>query len=235
MKDNLLIKRYKVEMDNGTKNMNIIKSYFGSTLMDIEDEIFINNLSISYSDYNNYQYYDNNFNTNETEKIVSLTELKRDNHTINIINQDEINLTNNTKWEIDINIKKILKEYLFARIKESRTFKTIRDNNTKDNDINQSIYNYIIFNILNRYEFTVIDFYIKYQNLNNNIFNKTNKQYNPIFDDNSYNNDYFIKDYNIIKKDQFENLSPIKIIYSQSKSSKDYRFDYYFNITYTKI
>jgi hypothetical protein len=237
MKSNLMIKRYRTEFDNGTKNMKTIKSYFGSTLIDIEDEIIIDNISLQYQDINGYQNYDiGNLNNNETNKYINLTELKLKNHTIGLQNQNITHLENNSKWEINLKLKDILREYLFAKIKESRSFKTVKQENTKNDDINLAIYNFINYNILNRYQLNRIDFYLKYVEIkSSNIFNRNNIQYNPIFDENLYNIQYLIKDYKIIKKDQFENLTPIKIQYNQTKSSKDFKFDYYFNIIFSKI
>ena len=235
MKSNLMIKRYKTELDNGTKNMKTIKSYFGSTLIDIEDEIIIDNSALKYKDINGYQNY-NLSNNNDEEKYIDLTTLKTVNHNIKLQNQDISNLVNNSKWIIDLNIKNILNEYLFAKIKESGSFKAVKDNNTKNNNIDLSIYNFIKFNIINRYQFNKIDFYVKYLNLeSSNVFNRNLIQYNPVYNENLYNDLYLIKDYKIMKKDEFENLTPIKILYNQNKSSKDYKFDYYFNIFFNKI
>lgn len=234
MKRNLLIKRYLTEFDNGTKNMKSVKCYFGTNLIDIEDTITIDNLSIIYKDNDGYQNYENNIN--ETEKLINLTNLKNNNHSIKIQTQDNFNIENNTKWSIDINIKNILIDYLFGKIKEVRTFKTIKKEDTKKNDINLTIYDFINFNILNRYKLNKIDLFIKYSELkSNNIFNKSLFKYNPIFDGSIFNQNYIVNDYNLLKKDEFENLTPIKILYNQNKKSNDFKFDYYFNIIYEKI
>jgi len=232
-----MIKKYNIEYDNGTKNMKTVKTFFGTKLIDIEDTIIIGNNSIQYTDDNGYQYYNiDNTQTNEIETLIDLTTLKFQNHTIQIQTQDISNIENNTKWIIEIDIKKILKEYLFARIKESRTFKTLKTINTKDNDINLSIYDFINLNILNRYKLSTIDMYLKYETLNtNNIFNTNLVQYNPIFDESLFDDANLITDYTLIKKDEFENLTPIEILYNQIKKSSEYRFNYYFNINFERI
>jgi len=233
MKDNLMIKKYNVVYDNGTKNMKTNKSFVGTKLIDIEDEILIDNKSIKYSDYFDYQYY--NINKNETDKIINLSTLKNKNHFIKTQTQNSFDYNNNTIWEINININEILKQYLFAKIKESRTFKTIKSENTKNNNINLSIYKFIESNILNKYTLDHIDLYIKYNNiLNNNLFDTTTK-YKPIFDETIQNNNNLIIDYSLIKKDEFENLTPIKIIYKQIKPPTEYTFNYYFNLIFKRI
>jgi len=233
MKDNLMIKQYNVIYDNGTKNMKTSKSFFGTKLIDIEDSITIDNISIKYTDIYGYQY----FNTNPIEKetILNLSELKKRNHQIKLQTQNDFNISNNTIWEIIINIEEILRQYLFFKIKESRTFKTVKQEHTKNNDINLSIYDFINFNILNKYKIDHVDFYIKYKSiLNNNKFDKS-VQYDPIFDDTILKSENLIKNYTFIKKDEFDNLSNIKIIYNQIKNSLEYKFDYYFNLIYKRI
>lgn len=237
MKNNLMIKRYRVEEDHGTKNMKTIKSFLGTKLIDIEDSIIIDNRAIQYTDIDEYQNYDTtNLGTNENETLIDLTELKTTYHTIKLQTQDMFNIENNTKWEISIDIKSILKEYLFAKIKEARTFKTIKLDDTKNKSVNNSIYNFITYNILNRYELDNIELYIKYSSLmTSNIFNRTLVQYDPLFVETAYVNDYLVYDYGLVKNDQFENLTPIKLLYNQTKKSNEYRFDYYFNVNYKKI
>ena len=158
MKNNLMIKKYNVEYDNGTKNMKTVKSFFGTKLINIENNIIIDNNSIQYTDFDGYQNYNiDNVRTNETEILIDLTDIKSENHIMNTQTQDIFTMENNTKWEIVINIKKILREYLFAKIKESRTFKTLNAINTKSNDINLSIYDFINLNVINKYELSNID------------------------------------------------------------------------------
>jgi len=237
MKSNLMIKKYNVEYDNGTKNMKTVKTFFGTKLIDIEDTIIIGNDSIQYTDDNGYQNYNvTNVQTNETETLVDLTQLKLENHTIETQTQDIVSMENNTKWKMEIDIKKILREYLFARIKKARTFKTLKAVNTKDNDINLSIYDFINLNVLNRYKLSTLDMYLNYETLNtNNIFNTNLIQYNPTFDETLFDNTNLITDYTLIKKDEFENLTPIQILYNQIKKSTEYRFNYYFNLNFERI
>ena len=236
MKNNLIVKKYAVQYDNGTKNMSTVKSFFGTKLIDIEDNITIDNTSIKYKDYNGYQNYNEHLSLSETEKIINQTTLKETYHTMSLQTQDMFNIENNTRWIMYIDIRNILRDYLFGKIKERRTFKTIKAENTKEHDINLAIYKFIDINVLNRYELSGIDMYLKYYPLKtSNIFNKTKTQYNPIFDELLYDSNNLITDYSLIKKDQFENLTPVKVLYNQTKKSTEYKFDYYFNLNYKKI
>jgi len=244
MKNDLILKRYNKETDNGTKNMNEVRSFFGSKLIDIEDTIIIDNKSIQYTELQDsvndgFQYYDNkSFGTLEVPILRNLSDLKEQYHTIKILNQNIQDLENNTKWNIEIDIKKILKDYLFVKIKEARSFKSIKKINTKNRGgINLNVYKFIDYNVLNRYEFDKIDFYVKYENILNKstMFQQLLTQYNCQYDDKLFDSVNIVKDYSLSRIDQFENLSKLKIVYNQTKSSIDYKFNYYFNIFYKKI
>jgi len=237
MKSNLMIKKYSTEFDNGTKNMNTVRTFFGTKLIDIEDDILINNLSIKYSDYNGYQKYEHEtMVTTEIDKFIDLSELKKNNHDIVLQTQDMFNIENNTKWVFNIDVRYILKEYLFGKIKESRSFKSIRSENTLNNDINDSIYTFIENNIIDRYSMDRVELYIKYDKLkSHNIFNKSLLQYDPEFDESVYNMENIITNFSLIKSDQFENLVPIRIMYNQTERSDEFKFNYYFDIRYKRI
>jgi hypothetical protein len=243
MKNDLMLKKYSKEFDKGTKNMKELKSYFGSKLIDIEDNILIDNTAIQYNELQDgindgFQYYNiDKLGGTEVPVVKDLTELKHQYHTIETLTQNIQDLENNTKWLINIDIKNILREYLFTRIKEARSFKTIKKADTKSKNINLSIYKFIDINVLDRYELDTIDFYVKYEDIlrSSTIYKTKLSQYNIQFDDTIYDLTYLRKDFSLIKRDQIENLEPIKIIYAQTKSSLDYKLNYYFNIKYKKI
>jgi hypothetical protein len=233
MKNNLILKKYKVINDYGTKNMKSSKSFFGSSLINIENTILIDNITLSYSDINGYQNYHKD--NKEIMKFLDLTNLKKDNHSIYFQNQTPDELIINTHWEIKIKIKKILKEYLFFKIKKSKTFKSIKKNQTLNNDIDNSIYLFIENNILNRYKFSNVYLYVKYQPIMIfNTFNPNLLQYTPDFKDEIYDNDNLINDYNL-KNHHFNDLEDVTINYNQIKNSDEYKIEYYFNIEYKKI
>ena len=50
MKSTLQIRKYETEKVKGVKSAKEIKSFFGSKLIDIEDQIYINNTAIQYSE-----------------------------------------------------------------------------------------------------------------------------------------------------------------------------------------
>jgi len=255
MKDDLILKKYNTTPINGTYNLLEEKTFFGSKMMEVEDEISINNKTIQY-----YQYYidtiiytgttylDNAKNNGfqnyifnksiETLFVQDLVQLKLDNHSIIKYQQNDIDLKNNTRWQITINIKNILQQYLFYKIKESRTFKGLKYTNFLNQNINQSILDYINLNVVDRYKFDTIDFYVQYYKINQDstIYNFNSLlQYEPIFDSSVELPENIITNTNVQQGDAVNQLSNINLIYAQIKPSTEWKFDYYFNIHYKKI
>ncbi len=242
MKNDLMIKKFRKEFIRGTMNMMEIRSFFGSKLMDIEDTIVVDNSSIQYTqltDVNNYgyQYMDPMLASTEENFIVNLTDIKGQYHTIKPLNQNIYDLQYNTKWYITIDTRNILRDYLFLRIKEARSFKSVKSADTLKGDVNLAIYEYIDYNIIDRYQFENIYLYVKYENLvsDSKVVKNATIQYSPVFNDDIIDESTLVKDYNLKKSDALENLKPIIILYSQTKKSSEYRFDYYFNIYFEKI
>lgn len=254
MKENLILKQFTKENVNGTFNLLEEETFFGSKVMEIEDDIIINDKSVQYFQYfytpitsddvtgqtlaknNGYQYFELSQFV-EDLFILDVVDLKLNNHTIIKTQQNEIDEKNNTKWLINIDIKNTLKEYLFSKIKERRTFKSLKYTNFLNNNINESVYNYIIQNLLDRYEFNYIDFYIKYTNITSNTIysNLTLKQYDPQFDSSIELLDNRVTNVNVEINNYIDSLAPVKINYFQTKPSTEYKFDYYFNIHFRKI
>ena len=242
MKDNLQIKKFEIEKVHGVFNIVEESTFFCSKIMDIEDLVSITDKCIQYYQINSigttsygYQYYDKNFL--EELNILDVVKLKIDNHAINLLQQSTIDEQNNTKWQIQINAKNILTEYLFAKIKEARTFRSMKYSNFINKNINQSVYDYITLNLLDRYRFKTLDLYISYIDVkNNNLYSDlTIIQYNPLFNSAIEVDENYIKNTNISQIDALDALSNVIVEYSQIKPSTDYKFDYYFNIYFEKI
>lgn len=115
----------------GTMNQKELRTFFGGKVIYSEDTINVNSDSINFSqivsNYNNgYQYYEPNILPGwETEFFENLTDLKSNNHTISLFSQTQDDITNNTRWQINIDGATILRDYLFFKIKERRVFKIV--------------------------------------------------------------------------------------------------------------
>ena len=248
MKSNLIIRKYDTTPAKGVRSSKEIKSFFGSKLIDIEDTIYINDISIQYSEVvdkvniqnDHYQYYDPNILHPETNILRSLDDVKYENHSIDIYSQTDPSVTSvnrNFEWIMVINAKNILREYLFLRLKESRVFKTITSTDLVERNVNSYINDYIDDNILNRYNIAELTFYANYFNVVNDatIFDKGQVLKGPNFNKSVFNVNNVVKNVNIITPDYLNNLDTVKIIYNQIKDSRTYKFDYYFTISYKKI
>ena len=238
MKSDLIITRFKTESIIGTKESNDTKTFFGSKMVDIEDSIIIDDSKIQYSelsktgttDNNGYQYYQD-IDNSESIYLVNLTDVKHNNHTITLVSQDVIDLTNNTQWAISINWKDILKQYIFYKLKNRRTFKCIKYTDVLSENINLFINDYITDNLLNRYQFSQLNFYVEYVDLQTgDEFSNPNLLFDPIFTVDVKKDSNSIKNVNSTLSDDL-----LLINYKQTQSSANKKFNYYFDLIFTKI
>jgi len=239
MKSDLILRKYTTENVSGTHSVLDVKNFFGSKMLDIEDEIVIDNSSIQYSDVldisgttNGFQYFV--YSSKETIYIKNLTQLKNDNHSIVLANQSAMNLERNTNWNISIDAQNILRYYLFYKLKESRAFKCVYYDDLPDKDINSSIIDYINTNIINRYVFDFMNFYVLYTDIDisQSIYlTDPLLRYDPkfLYEVNSTTN--LVTNLNVKSTPDMQ----ISAVYKQIKSSEQYKFDYYFNLNFKRL
>jgi hypothetical protein len=239
MKSNLMLKKFSTNTVPGTMNQKEIKTFFGSKVMYSEGDIWINDDSIQFKQvvdiYNNgYQYFESDTIPDEWEINFSenLSDLKMNNQKISLLSQSSENMVNNTRWQITINGTSILKDYLFFRLKEQRTFKMINAIDVYSNDINTAIYDYITNNLLSRYRLIKVDFYVSYYDIKKqSIYDKIRLQYNP-----NFNVDVYDKMNNtnasVINFDPYK-FDALIVQYNQSKPSNQYSFNYYFDLKFS--
>jgi hypothetical protein len=238
MKSDLIITRFKTQPIIGTKESNDTKTFFGSKMVDIEDTITIDNTEIQYSelfrtgttDNNGYQYY-RDIDNLESIYLVNLTDVKDNYHTITLVSQSVIDLTNNTQWTISIKWKDILRDYMFYKLKNRRTFKCIKYTDVLSENINLFIRDYIVDNLLNRYQFSQINFYVEYVDLQvGDEFSDPNLVFDPLFTIDVKKDENSIKNVNSTLSDDL-----LLINYKQTQSSSNKKFNYYFDLIFTKI
>ena len=207
-------------------------------MIDIENSIIIDNSHIQYSEVydivdkknNGFQYYDD-INNLEKQYLVYLDDLKNTNNTISLLSQSPIDLSINTNWLLTINWKTILTEYLFYKLKESRVFKSIKYTDLLTENVNYFIHKYIENNLLDRYQFTTIDMYIEYSDLDQQDKNIDVKlSYTPIYDPTIKSSVNLIANVNLIELTDILNIN-----YKQTDSSKNKMFKYYFDLYITRI
>ena len=228
MRRNYITPEYKHTNVEGTLNMGEQKSIFGSKMMDIEDIIIL--------DKRDVVYYQNILN--EQLDIIqelllppiihSISDDKKTNHVLKLDeSQSSFEKGKNTKWLLDINVRNVLVNYIFSRIKEARTFDGVKNESTISNKVDTAIRNYIEVNLLSRYKFDSIVLYIKYNELKNSGFFRYTNTWNI----------NIAEDINELSKlDINLNFDKSKLIggFTQEKVATDYNFDYYFDIKYTR-
>lgn len=212
----------------GTFNMIEESNFFNAKMLEIEDSIHIKNQDIIYYQKLNGEQIDFSIESSLESYIYSSSGNKFSNHTLVVDEtQTSYQLESNTKWIMEINLKQILTDYLFATLKSHRTFEGVKNEMTRYTDINVAIKNYIDYNILNRYKYITIDLYINYKDLRS----QTLLRYKNNWNINTPESTKFTKFQTETSFDQ----STVKILFNQEKPSSIYNFEYYFNILFEKI
>lgn len=228
MRKNYISPEYKYLARNGTLNMEESTSFFGSKMLDIEDFLVLDNSNVVYFQNESGEQLNLNLEKNNTPILYNTVDDKQNNHLINIdSSQNSIQLETNTRWLLEIDLKKILSNYLFAVLKQSRTFEGIQNNATLFNNVNDAIKQYIDYNVINRYEFSTIEFYVEYVPLSTqgrlrftNLFREINVISNITT--------------RIQSSTNFDK-SKLKISFNQEQPSTSHVFDYYFVLNFVKI
>jgi len=213
----------------GTYNMVEESNFFSAKMLYIEDSIYISNQNIIYYQKATGEQLDLSIESSLPTQVYSASDNMKSHQTITIDpSQLSYQKDGNTKWILNIDLKSILSDYLFAIMKRYRSFEGVSNSITKNNDVNTALKEYISNNVLNKYKFSRIDLYLSYKDLmNQNVLRYVNT-WNPNIISNS---NLLTK----IQKDLAYDDSQIKVYFSQEKSSSQYNFDYYFNIFFERI
>lgn len=212
----------------GSYNMTEQKSFMGSKVMYIEDTIRLDNRDIIYYQQLSGEQFDLVQESNLEPNLYSISQDKFDNHTFGFnIDQSDIEKNSRTKWVIELNLRKLLINYIYANIKNTRSFEFIRNKDTQSKSVNESIYKYINNNIVDRYQYKSIELYIQYISLDENGINRFDVRYdkNIESEDNKFTNHGLIFT---------EDTSIVRILFDQQRDSKEFTFKYYFNVNFIK-
>lgn len=210
----------------GTYNMVEESNFFSAKMLDIEDTITVDKQDIIYYQRISGEQIDLTTESSITPYSYSSSENKKNNHTITIDqSQPKYQLEKNTRWIIQIDVKTILSDFLFANLKRYRTFEGVTNQITRYGDVNIAIKKYVEFNIINRYKIKQVELFVSYKDL---------RRQNILKYKNSWNSNASDKLTKIQTETAFDNSS-IKIFFNQEKDSALFNFDYFFNITFEKI
>lgn len=228
MRRNYISPEFKYTNINGTMNMMEQTSFFGSKMLDIQDLISILNENLIYYQDQSKEQLNFSLEKNLDPIVYSSVNDKLSNHTIKSDeSQSSIQVGSNTKWNIEIDISKILSNYIFATLKKYRTFEGVKNNMTIFNNIDSGINDYIIKNIINRYKYKSVDFFVDYKSFSEDGSMKYKNTFVEIT-----NNSFITKKIQSILNDSQGKLN---IIFNQEKYSTSYNFNYYFNLYFEKI
>jgi len=232
MRRNYISPEFNYNRVFGTFNTKEESTFFGSKMLEIEDLIDVHNQGIVYYQNSNSEQIDFSVETSLDPFVYSASDDKKNNHTITIDDSQRDSQRNTkTRYMMNIKLKTILSNFLFATLKKERTFEGVRNNMCYSGDVNKSIREYIEKNIIDRYSFDKIELYLKYSDLRNQNLRRFNNVWSTNTDDIS-NEEYKM---NKIQADLDFNKSEISIIFNQEQSSQLYSFEYYFKLFWSKL
>lgn len=213
----------------GTFNMVEESNFFAAKMLEVEDSIYISNQNIIYYQRPTGEQIDLSIESSLPTQVYSASDNMKSHQKLTLDDsQLDYQKESNTKWILNIDLRDILSDYLFATMKRYRTFEGISNPLTKNNDVNTAIREYISNNVTNRYKLSRLDLYVSYTDLRSqNVLRYKNTWKSTI-----------VSDSNLLKKKQMDvafDESTLKILFTQEKPSSQYNFDYYFSILFEKI
>lgn len=214
---------------NGTYNMVERSSFFGSKMIKIIDSISISNENIIYYQLPSGEQIDLKTESTLPQVVYDAVSDKGSNQSLSIdMSQSSSLQLTNTKWIVDINIGNILQNYLFATIKQYRSFEGVTNDIILYSSVSSAIGDYINKNIAPKYEYSSIDFYLSYVDLSTIGGMKYNNNFDSSID---LKNNLFTKIQTQVASDK----NSMRVLFSQQKPSSLYAFKYYFNIHFNRI
>jgi|TARA_B110000259_G_C13949480_1_gene376142 hypothetical protein len=201
-------------------------NFFGSKMLEIEDLVDIIDQNVIYYQNSKNEQIDVDVESAQNSVIYSSFDNKKQNHTLIIDDsQSDIQRKSNTRWILDIDLKSILTEFIFANLKRERTFQSLTNDMVVSKDVNVFIRNYISNNVLDRYNLSNIELYVDYLDLKS----EDNFQYKNTFDKRTFNK---------LSRFQTEtnyNNTKTRLTFNQEQTSQDWTFKYSFNLKFVKI
>lgn len=214
----------------GTFNMLEQSSFFGSKMLEIADKIQINNENVIYYQQPNGEQISLNVESALPQVVYDSVADKGVNHTLILDeSQSETQKDGNARWILEIKLRNVLRNYIFANLKKFRTFEGVEGFMVVDKNVNSAIFNYIDNNILNRYKFSNVEFFYKPVD----ILTVGGLKYNNKYDVNIeiVPNTKFTK----IQTETDSEGIDVKVIFYQDKPASQFSFNYYFNLYFEKL
>jgi len=139
MRRNYISPEFKYNKVLGTYNMVENPSLFGSKVLEVEDKITIDSNFIQWYQRSSGEQIDQNSEINFGVSTLDVVNLKKVNSTLELDKSiSESTRDQNPRWILTINLKNILSEYLFATLKNWRTFEGVENYMTLNNNVDVS-------------------------------------------------------------------------------------------------
>jgi hypothetical protein len=227
----------------GTYNMREESTFFASKMLEIEDELVIDDGSLVYFQKSNKEQLDISIESSLPSISYSSDENKRVNHTITIDDsQSSTQKDNKCRYILDVDLRTILTNHIFATLKRWRTFEGVKNTMTRTSDVDFAIKEYITKNVFDRYKLSKVELYLKYNQLNNQAILKYNNVWSgytdPITGRSAILPSDITTEKNLVRNIETNteyDQSRTLITFNQGESAKNYNFDYYFKLFYEKI
>lgn len=229
MRRNYISPEFVYQKVHGTLNMQEQSTFFCSKMLEIDDSIIIQNENIIWYQQPNGEQIDLDAESKLQESSYDSVIIKKDNHNLILDDsQTDFDKEQKARWIINIQIKSVLKDWIFANMKRYRTFEGVQNFMTLNNNVDAAIRDYIDKNVMNRYKFTRVELFLQ----SIPLLSIGSLKYN-----NSFNASIEAKQ-NIFTKFQSEtdpNQIDIKLTFNQPEPASQYAFNYYFNLYFEKL
>lgn len=211
----------------GTLSMKEESSFFGSKMLEIQDVLSLENQSLIYYENNNGEQLNLDIEKSIGSIVYSASDDKKANHSLVFDDsQSEEIKKSKTKYILTINLERILTNFIFGLLKQYRTFEGVKASMCYSNNVSESMREYIRENVLNRYRYSKLDFYINYLDIKGQDLRRYANNWNPNLNTGKFTN--------YIKQTDFNNTY-LKLFFNQELSSQDSAFEYNFNIYWEKL
>jgi hypothetical protein len=213
----------------GSFNMVEESNFFAAKMLDIENSIYLQKQDIIYYQNLSGEQIDFSVESTLTSNVYSAINNKRDYHTLKIDETQTLTQKNkNTKWNLEINLKQILSDYVFASMKRYRSFEGLTSKMTRYESVNVAIQRYVEFNVLDRYKLGEVELFISYKNLRSQSLLRFKNDWNP-------NVESAENKFTKLQTETAVDGSSIKVSFNQEEDSQQFSFDYFFNLYFEKI
>lgn len=200
----------------GTYNMVEESNFFSTKMLKLENIIAVDNEQIIWFEKNNGEQINLSVESSLDSKVYDGNNNKIDNHKL-YYNEDI------DRWILEIDIKKILNNYLFATLKRWRTFEGVTSNSLISKSVNVELRKYINNNISNKFKFKEILLNIGYIDISNTERIKLESKW-----DNSISNK--LNKLEILEKTD----NKLTLSFKQEKDLDKWVINYNFDIIYNK-